>query len=157
MSSNPIDERAASRGISPLGGRPRKEPPPDAAERIRECAADGWSVIGCAWKLGTSHVTFARWLEEFPELRASFELGREHQRHTLHNLLYRRAVEAEGKDSTLCAMYLLNSRFGYRQDTPQDGARVAVNITLPGAMSPADYARTISATSVEPARVEGPE
>jgi len=41
-----------------------KHPPKDAAERITEYAADGFSREGIATKLGVGRETFRTWLKE---------------------------------------------------------------------------------------------
>ena len=91
---------------------PRKNPPPDAAKRIEALAADGFTARGVAQSLGTSFDTMQRWLSEAPELREAFERGREMERQTLHNVLYRLATE---KDDKIAAMFLLKARHGYRE------------------------------------------
>lgn len=107
-------------------------PPADAAESIRAHAADGWSVLGIAHCMGVNPRTLNRWMEENPALADAFDLGREQERRTLHNLVYRRAVE---KDDLTAAMCLLNSRHGYRSDQGDRTGGVNVTIALPGAMT----------------------
>lgn len=120
---------------------PRKHPPPDAAERIRALAADGWSVRGIAAHLGVSQDTMRdKWFDEQPELREAMELGREDERHTLHNRLYRLATEGTGKDAAIAAMFLLKARHGYREGDQQEQAnRVAITFNVPAAMPLADF------------------
>ena len=118
-------------------GRPRCAVPADAAERIRELAADGWSLIGIAERLGTNRSTLSSWLDNDDALREAFEFGRAHEEHALHSMLFRLAVE---KDDKLAALAILNSRFGWRQDDKGEGAsRVQITVALPGAMKPAEY------------------
>jgi hypothetical protein len=123
-----------------LVGRPRKNTPPsDAAQQITALAFDGWSIVGIAEKLGTTPPVLRRWMDENPSLRESFDLGREKERRTLHNKVFRTAVEGDDKNSLLAAMYLLNSRHGYRADAPE-GARVNVAIiTLPAERPLSDF------------------
>lgn len=116
---------------------PRKLPPPDAAERIRALAADGWSVRGVAAQLGASQDLLRRWYESHPELKEAFEQGREEERHTLHNVLYRIATDpaAAPKDASFAALAILNSRHGYRSDDQQDQQnRVSITFNLPAAI-----------------------
>lgn len=124
-------------------GRPRKQPPGDAAVRIAELAADGWSIVGIAEKLGVAKHTLANWLREHEGLQEALDRGREKERRTLHNVLYRRAVEGDGRESSLAAMYLLNTRHGYRVEQPEGGNRVSITFNLPGAMSREDYMRSV--------------
>ena len=108
-------------------------PPADAADRIRAFAADGFSVIGVASGLGVGKGQLALWMERDPALKDAFDEGRERERQTLHNKLYRLAME---KDFAPAAMFLLKARHGYREGDQGDQAgRVNVTIALPGAMT----------------------
>ena len=130
----PLAETPALTAGGKTVGRPRKHPPPNAATRITELAADGFSVRGVAMKLGVSHEILNRWLAEHAALKEAFEVGREMERHTLHNALYRLATEQGDK---IAAMFLLKARHGYREGGQGDQAnRVSINFTLPGAMKP---------------------
>lgn len=118
-------------------GRALKQPPADAAARIQALASDGFSVRGVAADLGTCGDTLRRWFDENPELRGAFEQGREQERHTLHNMLYRQAME---KGNATAAMFLLKARHGYREgDQGETGNRVSITFTLPGAMSMQEF------------------
>jgi hypothetical protein len=114
-------------------GRKLKVPPQDCAEAIEALAADGWSQLGIAKRLGTSADTLRRWLDENPALQEAFNTGRENERHALHNMLYRQAMEA---GNATAAMFLLKSRHGYREgDQSETANKVTINFQLPGAMS----------------------
>lgn len=118
-------------------GRPRAEVPADATQRIRELAADGWSLVGIAEKLGTNRNTLAQWFDNDPALQEALEAGREQERHTLHNLLYRLATEQGDK---IAALFLLKARHGYREgDQGETGNRVSVTFSLPGALKPEQF------------------
>lgn len=108
-------------------------PPDDAVERIAELAADGWSVIGIAHRLGVDPKTFTKWLEAEPALQEAVDLGRENERQALCNMLFRKAIE---KQDTTAAAILLNGRHGFRRDDQfEQSNRVQVNIALPGALT----------------------
>ena len=125
-------------------GRPLKHPPANAVEIIRELSATGHSVVGIAQQLKTSPHTLARWMDENPELKAALDQGREKERHTLHNVLYKAATES---GNTTAAMFLLKARHGYREGDQGDSAnRVTINFQLPGAMPLKDF---IEATSTK--------
>jgi hypothetical protein len=113
-------------------GRPPKLPPPDAAQRIRELASEGHTVVGIANMLGTSANVLRRWLNEDPELKEQFELGRERERHALTDMLYRKAMGGD----TIAAMFLLKARHGYKEGEQHDsgGGRVNITFQLPGAL-----------------------
>lgn len=113
----------SKKGNTPAGAycrpppAPRKDPPPDAVERIRALAAEGWSIRGIASAFGIGYDLLAgRWFEEYPELREAMEAGREEERHALHNRLFRMAMEGEGRDAVIAAMFLLKARHGYAVD-----------------------------------------
>jgi hypothetical protein len=106
--------------------------PHDAAARIERLAAEGHSLLGIARGLGVGKDALSRWLDEQPALKQALEAGREVERHTLHNVLYRLATEANDK---IAAMFLLKARHGYREgDQEQQANRVSINFQLPGAM-----------------------
>lgn len=114
------------------GAKP-KAPPANAAEQILALAADGFSVVGVADRLGVSKDTLARWFDEQPALKEAFDHGRENERRALHNKLYRLAME---NDHAAAAMFLLKARHGYREGDQSDHCnRVNVTIALPGAMT----------------------
>lgn len=133
--------------LTPSGrvvGRPRAEPPKDAAKRIQAAAADDFSIRGVAMALGINHEALTRWFEENPELKQAFDFGREQERHVLHNKLYRVATEGTGKDAIIAAMFLLKSRHGYREgEQEQQSSRVHIELKLPAALPPAQYAEVI--------------
>jgi len=122
-------------------GRKPTLPPDGAVDQVRALAADGWSVVGIAHRLGVAANTFKQWLEREPALQEAIDLGREEERHVLHNVIYRKAVE---KDDATAAIMLLNSRHGYRSDLGDQGNRPNVTIVLPGAMSMQQYQQHIS-------------
>lgn len=113
-------------------GRPKKEPPPDAAQRIRELSSEGHNRISIANYMGVSVDTLRRWMTDYPELNEQFQLGREKERFDLHNMLYRKAMAGD----TIAAMFLLKSQHSYREGEQHDanGGRVNITFTLPGAL-----------------------
>jgi hypothetical protein len=125
-------------------GRPRKAPPPDAAQRIQQLAAEGRPAAGIAVKLGTTAEVLRRWFTEDSKLREAFEAGREAERHELHQILMRDA--RDGERVNVNAIFLLKARHGYREGDPgEQASRVNVVINLPGALAPADYLKTVNA------------
>lgn len=135
-------------------GRPPKQPPADAAERIRIAAAGGANLRGVAIACGVGVEAFNRWLGEAPELRDAFDDGREHERRTLHNVLYRAATEGSGKDALIAAMFLLKARHGYREGDQQEQAnRVNVTFNIPAAMPMADFIEVSDADGTSTQRI----
>ena len=118
-------------------GRKPKQAPADAANRVLELAANGSSMLGIAGAFGTYPEVLRRWFDDDPALKEAFDQGRERERHTLHNALYRAAVE--GGNMT-AAMFLLKSRHGYREGDQGDNAnRVSIQFNLPAAAPMADF------------------
>ena len=118
-------------------GRKAKTIPEGAEARIEALAADGFSMVGVARGLGTSQDTLRKWFDADPALKEAFDQGRERERQTLHNLLYRQATE---NGNATAAMFLLKARHGYREgDQGETGNRVSINFTLPGALSMKDF------------------
>jgi hypothetical protein len=112
-------------------------------------AAEGWSVRGIAKTLGTDKDTLHRLMDDHPELREAFESGREQERRALHNALYLAAMNGQ----IAAAMFLLKARHGYREgDQSDQGNRVSITFTLPGAMRPDEFA-VINAPSPQPQRI----
>ena len=138
MTANITGRPPIRRGPAP------KQPPVNAAAEIEAYAADGFSIVGVAQKLSTSKDTLGRWFDEYPALKESFDRGRERERYTLHNALYRAATE---QGNMTAAMFLLKARHGYREgDQGEQGNRVLISFTLPRAMPLADFidAKTIN-------------
>jgi hypothetical protein len=70
-------------------------------------------------------------------LQRAFDEGREKERHALHNMLYRQAME---KGNATAAMFLLKARHGYREgDQNEAGNRVQILFALPGAMTMEEF------------------
>ncbi len=129
--TKPVNRPHLPKGRKPL------QPPAKAADTIRQLSADGHSQIGIAQQLGVSVKTLFRWFDETPELKDAFDQGRERERHTLHNMLYKQAID---DGNATAAMFILNSKFGYRQgDQGETANRVSINFTLPGALPLADF------------------
>lgn len=123
-------------------GRPPKPIPENAAESIKALAADGFSIVGIAAKMGVDRVTFNKWLDAHPELQEAVDAGREQERHALHNMLYRDAME---KGNATAAMFLLKSRHGYREGAEVEKInRLSITFNLPGAMSMADFQKGVT-------------
>ncbi len=107
-------------------GRKVKVPPKDCAASIEDLAANGYSQLGIAKHLQTSPDTLRRWFSENPELQNALDRGREDERWTLHNMLFRQATE---KGNTTAAIFLLKSRHGYvDNDRSQIANKFAVNV-----------------------------
>jgi hypothetical protein len=114
----------------------RVDPPDGAADDIRLLASTGFSKIGIAEHFGVSLSTLNRWLDDDDALQDAFTFGRDAERYTLHNALYRKACNGD----SVAAMFLLKSRHGYREGDQQDQAnKVSITFNLPGAVSADEY------------------
>lgn len=112
-------------------GRPRKDPPPNAAQRIREATARGCNRRGVAMALGCNVDVLVRWLDEHAELKEAFDDGRENERAALHGKLF----EAAMNGAVVPALFLLKARHGYREGEQESQAnRVSVTFNIPGAL-----------------------
>lgn len=118
-----------------MPGRPRIDPPADAATRIETLAAKGAAIIGIASALHVSRETLNRWMDEDEGLRAALDRGRERERVSLHNALYRAAM----KGNVVASIFLLKARHGYREGDVEQANRVSITFALPGAMSMEEF------------------
>lgn len=133
-------------------GRKKISPPDGTASRLCELAADGFTQMGVAKRLGVSKDTLRRWLDEDPDLQDAFDQGREMERYALHNMLYRQAVE---DGNATAAMFLLKARHGYKEgDQTTHSGRVNVNIALPGALTLERFAKLTDEFAPSPAEKE---
>ena len=106
----------------------RKLPPKEAAEAIRNLAAQGFSMVGIAMHFKVSSPTVKRWLDEDEVLQEAFEMGRETERQYLHSLVVQSA--AAGRAANVNAFFLLKARHGYReQDSPNSSVNVGVQVS----------------------------
>jgi len=98
--------------------------------------------------LGVSTVTFNLWKERHPELRDALVAGRRVE----HDQLVGKLFQLGMKGNVTACIFLLKSRHGYVEGVPLIQNSVSVNFTLPGAMSPEQYVRTLTAEArmVEP-------
>lgn len=124
-------------------GRPRKQPPQDAALKIQQLAAGGCNVKDLAAALGTTREVLSRWMTEDESLALAFAVGRERERQELHDLVMRDA--RDGEKANVNAMFLLKARHGYREGDPVDSGtpRLQITFNLPGAMSREDFLKTV--------------
>lgn len=125
-------------------GRPPKPPPPNAAKRIEDAAAQGRSLVGVALDMGVAKETLRRWMTEHEALQRAFDTGRERERHELHTLMLRDA--RDGEKPNVNAMFLLKCRHGYREGDPgEQSSRLTITFNLPGAQSREEFLKTVIA------------
>lgn len=135
-------------------GAQRVKPPTGAAETVHELASTGFSMRGIAAHYKIAFETLQAWFERYPTIKQAFENGREQERQSLHNALYRKAMNGDGPS----AMFLLKARHGYREgDQREEGNRVAITFNLPGAMTAEQYKalETVASKKKLPAVIDG--
>ena len=130
-------------------GRPRQQPSENAAARIEELASKGVRKQGLAQAFGVAVPVLNRWLDEDPKLHEAMLRGRESERQVLHGRVYDFAVNGEGRDALIASLFLLKSCHKYRDsgEEPDAANRVTVNISLPGAMKPLEFAQEVKDVS----------
>jgi transposase-like protein len=119
----------------------RIDPPDNAAELIRHGAENGATLEQMSKALGVSPHTLERWRDEHPEIEQALQQGRRVEHDRLVGALFDQAVN---KANTTAAIFLLKARHGYVEGVPLVQNSVSVNFTLPGAMSPEQYVKTLT-------------
>jgi hypothetical protein len=105
-------------------GRPRVNPPSDAATTIETLASKGHSTIGLAKHFKVSRSVIARWFEENEMLEEVYEQGRDSYRQYLEDQV--RALTLAGKNPA-GFIYLLKSKFK-QFDVPSNASKVDVGV-----------------------------
>lgn len=130
-------------------GRPRKHLYPEDYVKIEDLAARGCGHSQIARAIGIDAKTFRERLKDDPAAAAAYADGKAEEELVLVSLLRKKAEEGDGP----AAMFLLKSRHQYRDHGPTDAGTqpgVTVQISLPGPLDPATYARLIEGVAVEP-------
>lgn len=123
-------------------GRPPKPIPANAAEVVKAMAAEGFSLVSIAGRFRIGKDLLRQWFEREPALQEAFDAGREVERHALHNMLYKEAME---KGNATAAMFLLKSRHGYREGAEiEQPNRVSITFNLPGAMTMDEFTKGVT-------------
>lgn len=119
----------------------RIDPPDNAAEIVQKACENGCTVDQIAAALGVERRTLNRWKQEFPATEEAFQFGRQVEHDRLVNALFTAATE---KGNITAAIFLLKARHGYVEGVPLVQNSVSVNFTLPGAMTPDQYVKTLT-------------
>ena len=136
-----ISSTSFKKGISGNpSGRKRKQLPTDGHALITVLAAKGNRERDIAAHCGMSHVTWTRRKAEDPSIEEALEAGRAIWHNQLVGKLHSKAM----KGDTVALLFLLKTRFGYREgDSPQE-SRPTITINLPGSLDAAQYAKAIT-------------
>lgn len=143
-----------------LVGRRALALPPNGLEIIRDLASKGMTNEGISYALGLARdgLTKLKTRDKTGEIeRALFE-GKQREHDSLYSALFRKATSGEGKDSVIAAIFLLKTRHQYvepREPFPV-GPSVNIEIKVPGALRPEDYARLITQVQPEKALLQQP-
>lgn len=124
------------------GGAPRPTLTDEGKGVIARMSANGHNIPVIADALGLTNDQLKVAMKNDPALRAIFDEGRERLSDELASGLLAQAR----KGNVTCAIFLLKAMAGWRDtgvDTGKGAPQVAVQINLPQAMSPDDYARLI--------------
>ena len=131
------------------GARKPIEPPANAAEIVQKACENGCTNEQIATALGIGRKLLNEWKERYPAIEEAFHLGRAVEHDKLVNALF---VAATQKGNITAGIFLLKARHGYVEGVPLVQNSVSVNFTLPGAMTPEQYVKslTVEAQLVQP-------
>lgn len=124
------------------GGAPRPTLTDEGKGVVARMSANGHNIPVIADALGLTNDQLKVAMKNDPALRAIFDEGRERLSDELASGLLSRARAG----NITAAIFLLKAMAGWRDtgvDTGKGAPQVAVQINLPEAMSPDDYARLI--------------
>jgi hypothetical protein len=114
-------------------------------ELIEQLASRGLAVSTIAKALGLSTEMFRRIRAFDDRAREALETGTAIE----HDMLVGKLHEAAMRGEIVAIIFALKSRHGYRDSTPvirESESRVKVEIQLPAALTPEQYARVIDVT-----------
>jgi hypothetical protein len=106
-------------------------------------AAKGCSEVTIGRALGVADRDIFREMKgRLPDLQAAIDGGRAIEHDALVGSLFVRAIDPKNPGGTASAIFLLKSRHGYRElSDPQEGNRVQILFSMPGALTPEQYSQ----------------
>jgi hypothetical protein len=118
---------------------------PATLELVREACADGATVGNICAVLGISDWQFRAWRDKYPEFAEAVKAGRMIEHDRLVNKLVSMALDG----NVACLIYCLKARHGMMDNQVNQVIenRVAITFSLPDALAPADYLKTLAATA----------
>ena len=122
---------------------PKKTVPPGGYKRIRELAANGAREVDIARALSMGEKTWQRIKAEDEKALAAWEAGRAVEHEALRGVLFDKALAG----NVAAAMFLLKTRFGYREKGDEGGGtdRVTVEFKLPAPLDESSYVTMLKA------------
>jgi len=133
---------------NPLGREKRSVPVTELAT-ITALAARGVREQDIGRAVGMSQQVWARQRDAQPEVMEALNAGRQQMHDKLVGKLYAKAMSGD----TVSLLFLLKSRFGYREGESAEGARPQVIINLPAAMPTLEQYR--AAPALVPVALQG--
>lgn len=128
------------RVVSAGKGNAKKEPLPADIQTVERLTAGGCSQIEISRQLGISRDTFQRWRRDHKEVAEALEAGLAAEHKALRSVLLEKALAGD----TVCILFALKTRHGYRESAPiVEESRVNIQISLPGALSTEQYGKVI--------------
>ncbi len=118
---------------------------------VKQVLSAGGGLDSAATALGMARVTLTDCARRQADLRQAIQAGNAALEERLVGSLLKQALDGFAP----AAMFLLKTRFRYRETGPPDGGderSVSVNINIPAPMTDADFRRLIDGTSVERAQ-----
>lgn len=121
-------------------GHPKTDPLPKDIKKIEKLAANGCSQVEIARGLGVGKDLLYRWRREFPAVQEAMEAGLAKEHQALRSVLIEKALAGD----TVCILFALKTRHGYRETAPiEQDSRVTVQINLPGALTADQYSKVV--------------
>lgn len=133
------------------GAPPQKRVGERGLRLIEEMAAKGCHKATVAKALRMAVRTLRECRKRQPEVEEAFQRGEAELHDSLFEVLHEEARSATGQKRVTAAIFLLKSRFGYRdQGSVEDDGRsaVAVNINLPASMSLDEFLKSTGGVQV---------
>ena len=121
-------------------GAAKKALPDNGLQTLTQLAARGVRDNDLARAMQFSVPLFKRYLIDHPEAQEAIDAGRQ----LFHDTLVDGLVKAAANGREVPAMFLLKTRFGYRENDQPSDTRPVVTINLPGAMTPEQYAKGLT-------------
>lgn len=126
--------------IKAARGAPKTVPTQADIAKIEKLTSEGCSQIEVAREIGINRDRLYRWRREFPEVGEAMEAGLAKEHKALRSVLIEKALAGD----TVCILFALKSRHGYREHAPvEQESRVNIQISLPGALSAEQYGKVI--------------
>ncbi len=150
MTPEEVSEEARRRVM--LRWKDKTQCTPVVLELVRMACAEGATVGSICAYLDISERKFYSWMDKFPEFAATVKAGRAIE----HDRLVNKLVNMALMGNVPCLIFALKSRHNY-VDSGVGAAtlvenKVSINFTLPDAMKPDDYLKTltVSAEVIQP-------